>query len=177
MSKILAVVDMQNDFVSGSLGTKEAAGIVGNVVEKIKTFDGVVVYTRDTHEPDYLSTQEGKNLPVVHCVRGSAGWEIVDEIKQLAEKGKAKVFDKDTFGSKELIDYLLELDAADPIEQIMLVGLCTDICVISNALAIKAFLPEVPIVVDAACCAGVTSTSHDTALEAMKMCQVAVVNG
>ncbi len=167
--KVLVVVDMQNDFIDGALGTKEAEAIVGNVAEKIKDHKGLVIYTRDTHSPEYLKTQEGNKLPVEHCIEGSAGWAISSA---LPVDKDAVIINKPTFGSKELGMYLEDLDKKEKIEGIEVIGLCTDICVISNALLIKAFLPEVPITVDASCCAGVTPQSHDTALEAMKMCQI-----
>ncbi|HCS74168.1 MAG TPA: amidase [Clostridiales bacterium] len=176
MSKILVVVDMQNDFVDGSLGTKEAAAIVPKVLSKIKSHNGIVVYTRDTHQPEYLSTQEGKYLPVLHCVENTIGWQIVAEIQALADKGESRIFNKDTFGSKDLIEYLIELNEKDRIDEIQLVGLCTDICIISNALAVKAYFPEVPIIVDEACCAGVTPESHENAINAMKVCQIEILN-
>ncbi|HPO05014.1 MAG TPA: cysteine hydrolase [Bacillota bacterium] len=176
MSKVLIVVDMQNDFIDGALGTKEASAIVPAVVSKIANHKGIVVYTRDTHQPGYLSTQEGKYLPVLHCVEGTQGWGLKDEIKLLADRNENLIFDKDTFGSKGLIEYLADLDKEDQIEEVQLVGLCTDICVISNALSIKAFFPEVPIIVDAECCAGVTPSSHKNAISAMKMCQVIIIN-
>ena len=176
--KILVVVDMQNDFIDGALGTAEAVGIVDRVAEKIRDFDGKVIYTRDTHASDYLKTQEGVNLPVEHCIEGSEGWMISSKLPVAAD---AKIINKPTFGSKELGLYLEELNAGSPdtgaegcIEEIEVIGLCTDICVISNALLIKAFLPEVPVSVDSACCAGVTPKSHETALEAMKMCQIKI---
>ncbi len=172
MSRELIVVDMQNDFVDGALGTKEAGAIVKRVVKKISGYDGIVIFTRDTHDEAYLKTQEGRNLPVVHCIEGTFGWELKEDIKKLAENNNCKVFDKNTFGSKELAEYLQELSKVEAIEEIELVGLCTDICVISNALTIKAFLPEVRIKVDATCCAGVTPESHNNALEAMKVCQI-----
>lgn len=177
MSNVLIVVDMQNDFVDGSLGTQEAKQIVSNVVAKIKSFDGLILYTRDTHEADYLSTQEGTHLPVEHCLRGTNGWELIDPLASFAESGANEIFDKVTFGSKELIEYLVALNDKRPIGRIELVGLCTDICVISNALAIKAWLPEVPISVDASCCAGVTPETHNNALRAMEVCQVEILNG
>ncbi len=169
--KVLVVVDMQNDFIDGALGTKEAEAIVDNVAAKIKSHKGPIIYTRDTHEEGYLETQEGKKLPVKHCIKGSGGWAISSK---LPVDDKALIIDKPTFGSKELGLYLEDLNKKDPIDEIEVIGLCTDICVISNALLIKAFLPEVPISVDPACCAGVTPKSHDTALEAMKMCQIEV---
>ncbi|HOR84953.1 MAG TPA: isochorismatase family cysteine hydrolase [Bacillota bacterium] len=172
MSKVLIVVDMQNDFIDGALGTKEAEAIVGRVVEKIIGYEGIVIFTRDTHSEAYLSTQEGRNLPVVHCIEDTFGWELQEDIKVLAVNNNCKMFDKNTFGSRELAEYLKELYAAEAIEEIELIGLCTDICVISNALTIKAFLPEVRIRVDASCCAGVTPESHNNALDAMEMCQI-----
>ena len=171
MKKILVVVDMQNDFIDGALGTAEAVAIVPKVAEKIKNFDGTVLYTRDTHEENYMETQEGKNLPVPHCIRDTEGWQIRAELQQAG----AEVVDKPTFGSRALAEKLVEMNREEAIESITLIGLCTDICVISNAFVIKAFLPETPIIVDAACCAGVTPESHARALEAMKVCQIAVV--
>lgn len=173
MRNYLIVVDMQNDFIDGALGTKEAEAIVDKVAEKIRLFEGEVIFTRDTHEENYLDTQEGARLPVVHCVRGSEGWKIREGLEAIRP---AAVIDKPTFGSAELGAMLLQRDLEEKIGQICVVGLCTDICVISNALLIKAFLPETPIVVDAACCAGVTPQSHRNALEAMKMCQITVEN-
>lgn len=169
--RILVVVDMQNDFIDGALGTKEAEAIVCNVTDKIEKYDGMVIYTRDTHKPDYLKTQEGSKLPVEHCIKGSKGWEISSKLPVAPD---ALVIDKPTFGSKELGLYLESLNERNPIEEIEVIGLCTDICVISNALLIKAFLPEVPVSVDSSCCAGVTPDSHNTALDAMKMCQIEV---
>ena len=173
MKNILLVIDMQNDFIDGALGTKEAVAIVDNVKSKIENFDGEVIFTRDTHEKDYLQTQEGSNLPVEHCICGTLGWEIRSELTGIR---KGKVIDKPTFGSRELAELLCEKNKAEEIGEITLVGLCTDICVISNALVIKAFLPEVKITVDASCCAGVTPESHRNALEAMRMCQINVEN-
>ncbi len=172
--KYLIVVDMQNDFITGSLGTKEAEAILPKVIEKVKNFDGTVIYTKDTHQADYLTTQEGKNLPVEHCIEGTWGWMLADELEKLS--AGHKVFNKPTFGSVELADYLVEENEKEPIEEIELCGLCTDICVISNAFVIKANLTEVPVLVDASCCAGVTPESHLNALAAMKMCQVKVLN-
>jgi nicotinamidase-related amidase len=171
--KVLLVIDMQNDFIDGALGTKEAVAIVPNVIKKIKEFDGVVYATRDTHEENYLDTQEGKNLPVKHCVRGSEGWQIQKDIQALL---KTEPIDKPTFGSVKLGELLVKENEKEKIESITLVGLCTDICVISNAMVAKANFPEVPIYVDAACCAGVTPESHERALAAMGPCQIHVVN-
>lgn len=174
MQKVLIVVDMQNDFIDGALGTKEAVAIVPKVAEKIRDFEGKILYTRDTHAEDYINTQEGKKLPVPHCIRGSQGWEISPELTFASNE--SNIIDKITFGSKEIGLLLQEMNAKEPIENITLIGLCTDICVISNAMVIKAFLPEVELIVDAACCAGVTPESHKNALEAMKMCQITVEN-
>ena len=171
--KYLIVVDMQNDFIDGALGTKEAQDILDSVEEKIRGFDGRVLFTRDTHEENYLSTQEGRYLPVPHCIRGTKGWEIHPRLQQyLAEPP----IDKPTFGSTALAERLCADHRVSPVEAITLIGLCTDICVISNSMLLKAFLPEVPIIVDAACCAGVTKESHKQALEAMKVCQILIEN-
>lgn len=173
MKNILVVVDMQTDFITGALGTPEAASIVPRVRKKLENFDGNVIFTRDTHGEDYLSTQEGRNLPVPHCIRGSEGWQIAPELSDFAQT----VVDKPGFGSVELAERLRQRHLREPIGSVTLVGLCTDICVISNAMLIKAFLPEVPVLVDAACCAGVTPESHRNALAAMRACQIAVENG
>ena len=175
MKKILIVVDMQNDFIDGSLGTDEAEAIVDNVVAKINEYPKDQVYaTRYTHQDDYLQTQEGENLPVVHCIEGTHGWEINEKVK--AALGSAVVMNKPTFGSLELADMMVMEFAGLPAEEceIELVGLCTDICVVSNAMLLKARLPEVKISVDASCCAGVTPESHEAALKTMQMCQIAV---
>ena len=172
MKKVLIVVDMQNDFVSGSLGTGEAQAILGAVREKLASHEGPVIFTQDTHTPEYLTTQEGRRLPVEHCIRGTWGWALVDELKPFAEAPNARVIEKPTFGSVKLAE-LLTKEAGD-IEQIELIGLCTDICVVSNALLIKAALPEMPIAVDSACCAGVTPEKHAAALETMRSCQIDV---
>ena len=168
--KYLVVVDMQNDFIDGALGSPEAVAIVPYVKERIQNFDGTVLFTRDTHFADYLQTQEGRNLPVCHCVQGTHGWEIRDELDALR---KSPAIDKITFGSKELVEILARGEAP---ESITFVGLCTDICVISNVMVVKAFYPEVPLTVDARGCAGVTPESHRTALAAMKAVQVTVIN-
>ena len=168
MKKVLIVVDMQNDFIDGALGTSEAVAIVPAVRKKIENFNGTVIFTRDTHEENYLDTQEGKNLPVEHCIRGTDGWQITSALPV----GDAVVVDKPSFGSTELPEVVAKLGELDEIE---LCGLCTDICVISNAMILKAAFPEVPMVVDHTCCAGVTPESHNNALEAMKMCQIKVI--
>ena len=168
--KYLVVVDMQNDFINGSLGTPEATSIVCHVCEKVKTFEGVVLYTRDTHESNYLGTQEGKRLPVEHCLKGTIGWALCDDIENC--RTSDIVFDKNTFGSTKLAEYL---QTASDVDSVEFVGVCTDICVISNALLLKAYCPEVKIIVDGSCCAGVTPESHENALAAMKMCQIEVV--
>lgn len=169
--KILIVVDMQNDFIDGALGTKEAEKIVANVKEKIDTYrsnNDEVIFTRDTHFDDYLETQEGKNLPVKHCIKDTFGWQISSKL----DVADSVVIDKPTFGSTKLMEYLL---SKQDISEIQLVGLCTDICVISNAFLLKAALPEVLISVDSRCCAGVTPESHNRALESMKTCQIMVI--
>lgn len=173
MQKILVVVDMQKDFIDGALGTKEAMAIVPKVKEKIEGFEGKVIFTRDTHFENYMDSQEGKKLPVPHCIKGSEGWQIS---KELPVREDSLIIDKPSFGSDELGNLLRTMNSEENIESLCLIGLCTDICVISNAMLIKAFLPELPISVDAACCAGVTPQSHKNALEAMKVCQIEIVN-
>lgn len=168
--QILAVIDMQNDFIDGALGTKEAVSIVDKVADYIRNFDGEVVYTRDTHFEGYLDTQEGKRLPVPHCIKGTEGWEICGALKALQNED-TRIFDKLTFGSTELAEYL---KTVSDLNTVVLVGLCTDICVISNAMVIKAYMPEVEIKVVESCCAGVTPESHANAMKAMQMCQVTV---
>ena len=170
--KILLVIDMQNDFISGTLGTPEAEAIVDRVTDEIRKYSPAdVIATRDTHTADYLNTQEGRTLPVLHCVKGTPGWELHPKIA--AALGGVAVIDKPSFGSVELAQKLFDLSKQDNLD-ITLVGLCTDICVVSNALLIKAFLPETPVRVIAECCAGVTPESHQAALETMKMCQIQI---
>lgn len=169
--KVLCVIDMQNDFIDGALGTAEAVAIVDNVREKINLYrknGDMVIFTRDTHLENYMETSEGKNLPVPHCIKGSVGWQISDKL----EVGESTIIDKPTFGSIDLSEYIADLDG---VEEIEFVGLCTDICVISNVLLLKAKLHETPISVDSSCCAGVTPQSHSNALEAMKMCQIKII--
>jgi len=168
MKKTLIVVDMQKDFIDGALGTSEAVDVVENVKRKIEEYrmnGDEIIFTRDTHQPDYLTTNEGKHLPVVHCIEGTEGWEIYDG---LLTEG-AQIINKPTFGYSEWAKYNFE--------EVELVGLCTDICVVSNALILKAMYPEITVKVDAACCAGVTPESHAAALTTMKMCQVEILNG
>lgn len=173
---VLVVVDMQNDFIDGSLGTKEAEAIVLKVAETIREFEGPVIATRDTHSKEYLSSAEGQRLPVVHCVKGTEGWNICGDVMQaMEEKTEHKVIDKVTFGSVELGQCLRKMDEEETVEEIILVELCTDICVISNALLLKAYLPETDIKVVASCCAGITPESHERALEAMQVCQIEIV--
>lgn len=166
----LIVVDMQNDFIDGALGTPEAAAIVDKVAEKAKEFSGTVIFTRDTHGEDYLATQEGKKLPVRHCIKSEQGWQICPKLQEFS--AGAVIFDKPAFGSRALAEYIS--NRADA-KSITLVGLCTDICVISNAMLLKAFMPETAVYVDSSCCAGVTPESHLRALEAMKLCQIDIL--
>lgn len=173
MRKILLVIDMQNDFIDGSLGTNEAVKIVNNVINKIKKYPSENVFaTKDTHEENYLATREGMHLPVEHCIRGTDGWDINSEIKKLITA--SNIFEKGTFGSVKLVEKIREIAATEDIS-IEIVGLCTDICVVSNALLIKAYLPEIDITVDSSCCAGVTPTKHESSLETMRSCQINVI--
>jgi len=168
MKKLLIVVDMQNDFITGSLGSPQAEQILHPIKAKIRAYienSDTVLFTRDTHHDNYLTTQEGKHLPVPHCIEGTKGHAIALDTCGCA------VFDKPTFGSLELAKHVAD-GGYDDIE---LCGLCTDICVVSNALILKAQLPETVITVDARCCAGVTQESHEAALLTMKMCQVNVI--
>ncbi len=168
MAKALVVVDMQNDFVTGALGTAEAQEMLPRLVEKLEKVvaqkSADILFTQDTHKENYLETQEGKNLPVIHCVKNTAGWEIVPELKKFIPYAKA-VIEKKSFGTTRLPTLL------KPYEEVEFVGVCTDICVISNALLLKAFYPEQKVSVDAKCCAGVNPKSHAEALNVMKMCQ------
>ncbi len=166
----LIVVDMQNDFIDGALGTKEAQAILPKVVEKVRNWKGKIIFTRDSHTEDYLHTQEGSRLPVPHCIKGTPGWQIA---KQLPMQEDTVIIDKPGFGSVGLAEYL---KTEAEVESIELVGLCTDICVIANAILLKSFFTETPISVDVSCCAGVTPESHQNALDAMKMCQIDVIH-
>ena len=172
--KCLVVIDVQNDFVSGSLGTPEAQAMLPRLEEKLRGFEGCVWMTLDTHGADYMDTQEGKHLSVPHCVRETEGWQLAGELGKLAESFGAGIVEKPTFGSEELVASLKALYEAGELESIELVGLCTDICVVSNALMLKAAMPELPMSVDSACCAGVTPQKHEAALEVMRSCQIAV---
>ncbi len=173
MRKLLVVIDMQKDFVDGALGSKEAVAIVPLVVDKIKNYDISDVFaTRDTHQENYMDTQEGKNLPVPHCIEDTEGWEIDKDVAKVLEG--ATIINKPTFGSTILADEIMQIAAKEEIE-LELIGLCTDICVVSNALLLKACMPEVKISVDSACCAGVTPEKHDAALETMRSCQINVI--
>ena len=167
--QFLIVVDMQKDFVDGALGSPEAVAVVPAVCEKIRAFDGDVIVTYDTHAADYLHTAEGVKLPVPHCIKDTDGWQIRAELDALR---RTEAIDKLTFGSSVLVDVL---KAEKDIESITFVGLCTDICVISNAIMIKNYFPSVKVTVDASCCAGVTPEKHTAALEVMKSCQIDVI--
>lgn len=169
MKKALVLVDFQNDFIDGSLGTKEAQAILPNVIEKLSHYPKENRFaTQDTHFEDYLSTQEGKNLPVIHCQNGTYGWEIRKE----AQVGFAKIFEKTTFASRSLAEFIRD----ENFDEVELIGICTDICVVSNALLIKAYAPEVKLTVDASCCAGVSPEKHLAALETMSSCQIEIIN-
>ena len=174
MKHLLVVVDIQNDFVDGALGTAEAQGIIANAQKKIREFEGDVFVTYDTHFENYMETAEGRKLPVKHCVKGTFGWELNENIsKALADKNHTAV-EKLTFGSDELPKLVRNL-VGDEDFDITLIGLCTDICVVSNALILKANFPEKEIYVDATCCAGVTVETHNAALTTMKMCQINII--
>lgn len=192
--KVLVVVDMENDFLTGSLRNESAIKIIPNVVKKIEEYKSKrypIFLTRDTHHEDYLDTQEGKKLPVEHCIENTWGWDFCDEVKQAIKGANYVIVDKETFGSLylslqidyKLIDYVDELDIPYEDEEktyndidIEIVGVCTDICVISNAIILKAYYKENKIIVDASCCAGITPESHKNALETMKMCQIEIIN-
>ena len=170
--KVLIVVDMQNDFVDGVLGSQEAVEMIDTAVETINSFDGKVFYTQDTHGEDYLDTEEGRHLPVVHCIKGSQGWKIHPKIEKALLLKDATGIEKSTFGSEKLMG-IIEKEVPD-VESITLIGICTDICVISNAMLAKAHFQNTPVTVISSACAGVTPESHDNALEAMKMCHIEI---
>lgn len=181
--KLLVMIDMQNDFLTGILGNEQTAAVVPEVCEKIKHYlaetKTPLIYTMDTHTENYLSTQEGRNLPFTHCIKGTAGWQLDSRLKAITDEQpeRAVKIEKGTFGGENLPDCIKEISHKfnENIEEIELVGVCTDICVISNAMLLKAFFPEVLITVDSSCCAGVTPESHTNALEAMKMCQINII--
>jgi len=173
MRKILVVVDMQKDFVDGALGTKEAVAIVDKVADKIKEFDGEIIVTYDTHEENYMETREGKYLPVPHCIKDTDGWKLNEKVQKALDTKKYDVIYKPTFGSTKLVEMLKDCDQLDT--DVTLIGLCTDICVVSNAMLLKANYPEMNINVEAACCAGVTIEKHEAALEVMRSCQINVL--
>ena len=178
MSKILIVVDMQKDFVDGSLGTKEAVEIVPAVVKEISQNYDHIIFTRDTHQSDYLSTNEGRHLPVIHCIEDTEGWQLDKAVAEAVSglpEGTFTLLNKPTFGSEELVKLLKEYDKKEHIGSITLIGLCTDICVVNNALLIKTAFPEIEIRVLKDCCAGVTPKTHEAALTTMKMCQIEIV--
>ena len=172
MKKLYVVVDMQKDFIDGSLGTKEAQEMLPHMAERLAELqareDTDIVFTMDTHDSDYLETQEGKKLPVQHCIKGTDGWQIAEVLQEFAEKAVA-IVEKPSFG------YTGWQKIAAGYDEITLGGLCTDICVISNAMLLKAFFPEIKIRIDSTCCAGVTAESHINALNAMKMCQMEII--
>ena len=176
MRKGLVVVDMQKDFVDGALGSNEAVAIVDNVVNKINEFAGEIIVTYDTHQENYMETREGKHLPVPHCIENTDGWQLNDKVqKALDSRENYAIIHKPTFGSTELVDEIREYWDGEKDTEVTLIGLCTDICVVSNAMLLKANYPELNIVVDASCCAGVTVESHNAALTTMKMCQIDVI--
>ena len=192
MKKVLVVVDMQNDFITGVLGTEEAKAITPKVAQYIRDHadkDTVLFFTRDTHDADYLNTQEGKKLPIPHCLKDTYGWELAPEMEEVIYDTRDKysdfdtyfpyvsdhIIDKPTFGSIDLQNLLYALDEEDDVKEITLLGVCTDICVISNAMLAKATLPEATVKVVADCCAGVSPETHKTALEAMKLCQIDII--
>lgn len=176
MKKLLVVVDFQNDFIDGALGTPEAEAIVPNVIDKVKNWDGDIWFTADTHDKDYMNTNEGKHLPVIHCVENTNGWELRKEVAEIAREKLGNVdlaevtYKKATFGSTALAMNIQFYDY----DYVEFIGLCTDICVASNAIMLKAFCPEIKIVVDPTCCAGVTPETHTAALTTMQMCQIDV---
>ncbi len=174
MKKFLVIVDMQKDFVDGALGTAEAVTIVPRIVDKIKNFDGELIVTFDTHTEDYMNTSEGQHLPVPHCIKGTAGWELDSAVASALEGKKYTKVEKPTFGSTELPAVIRELAAGEKFE-VELAGLCTDICVVSNTLLLKAAFPEMKITVDASSSAGVTPESHNAAVTTMRMCQIEII--
>ncbi len=171
---LLIVIDVQHDFVDGALGTPEARQMLPHLISKLQQFNGHLVLTQDTHDENYLHSAEGQQLPIKHCIQGTSGWGLMEDLKVIAQERKAKIFCKSSFGSLELAAFVHAKYASGEIARVELCGLCTDICVISNALLLKAYCPELPLAVDAACCAGVSPALHQAALQVMRSCQVAV---
>lgn len=174
MKKVLVVVDIQNDFVDGALGTPEAVAIIDAAAEKIKNFDGDIFVTYDTHYDNYMDTLEGKKLPVPHCIKGTNGWELNPKIANALMGKDYTAVEKLTFGSVDL-PQLVKEKIGNQKAEITLIGLCTDICVVSNALLLKANILDSEIFVDSACCAGVTPDTHNAALDTMRCCQINVI--
>ena len=169
---VLIVVDMQNDFLAGTLAVDDAQALIKRVTDKVASYPGLIIFTQDTHDINYKQTQEGQKLPIIHCQKNTRGWEICDELKPYVQE----IFEKNIFGSLSLVDYLVQLNQGEqPIEEIELVGVCSDICVISNALLIKAALSEVPVKVDSTLFQGSSPQSHQAALTIMKTCQIEVI--
>ena len=175
MKQFLIVVDMQKDFVSGALGSAEAQAIVPSVAARIRAFDGEIIVTYDTHEQDYLDTREGRFLPVPHCIRDTDGWQLDDAVAEALSDRAYTVVEKPTFGAVTLPEVVEQL-AGEEEFSVELIGLCTDICVVSNAMLLKAAFPEADMTVDASCCAGVSPASHQAALTTMACCQITVTN-
>ncbi len=179
MKKILVVVDMQNDFVDGALGTPEAVAIVDNVVDKIKSYaadpDSLIYVTYDTHTEDYMDTAEGKKLPVPHCIQYTEGWKLNSKVQAALAGVHFTLVIKHTFGAYDLPEIIGDDVYLAEDFTVEFIGLCTDICVVSNVMLMKAYWHEVPITVDASCCAGVTTDTHNAALTTMKMCQINVI--
>lgn len=175
MKKFLVVVDMQNDFIDGALGTSEARKIIPDVVAKIDSFDGEIFATLDTHFENYISTSEGKKLPVTHCIKYTDGWQLNSDVKQILDKKGYTSVEKNTFSSVDL-PAMIKKSAGDEDFSIELIGVCTDICIVSNALILKAYFPENNIKVDSKCCAGVTPDAHNAAIYTMKSCQIDIID-
>lgn len=179
-NKLLVVIDVQNDFVTGSLRNEEAIKKLPNVCEEVKNWDGIIVFTKDTHKKDYLDTLEGKKLPVKHCIENTWGWELCVELlnvmrdKEVKEGKQCNLVLKDTFGYKGWREYLYSHGWIN-FDEIEVIGYCTDICVISNVMILKSIFPNVPIKVKESCCAGVTPESHNNSLEAMKVCHIDII--
>lgn len=175
--KIIVVVDVQRDFVYGALGSAEAQAAMKDIIDRLMQidFDDKVIFTRDTHAENYLDTQEGKNLPVSHCIYGTFGWQIADNIDDIPLSHQVQYVNKPIFGSYELITDIEDICSAFDVDEVELFGFCTDICVISNALMIKSAFPELKVKVNAACCAGVTPAKHEAALEVMRSCQIEII--